>query len=200
MACTFSTNGVPDTNKQVLFCYENKQEVLNYVYALSKDPRYAAVIVTPHWGNEYQFYPVNQEMSFGRQLIEAGALAVLGTHPHVIQPWEKYQSTRTGQEGLIVYSSGNFVSGQFHRIPTQVGLMIGLKLVLNKETQHFNIKNVKYLPLLMKRYPIRVEPITDDSLVGSEFAKIWQNMYPSKNRISQIELDSTEPMRSDDCK
>lgn len=187
LACTFSTNGIPDKKNQVLSCYQNKQEVLNYVHALSRDPRYAGVIVTPHWGVEYDHTPAAQEISFGHQLIDAGALAVLATHPHVIQPWEKYRSAITNQDGLIVYSSGNFVSGQFHKIPTQVGLMVGLQLVLDSSTQHLKIKAAKYLPLMMKRAPYRVEPVLNDEKVAPQFSSIWQNMYNSKNRITDLE-------------
>lgn len=184
LACTFSTNGIVDRNAQVLMCYQDRQEILNYVKALSRDPSINAVIVTPHWGNEYMQAPAQQEMQFGRQLIDAGALAVLGTHPHVIQPWEKYQSPVSQKEGLIVYSSGNFVSGQFHRIPTQVGLMIGLQLIQDNQTLQLKIKAAKYLPLIMKRQPYRVEPIFDDSKESSQLVKIWSDMYPAQNRIT----------------
>jgi hypothetical protein len=187
LACTFSTNGIPDSAHQVLPCYQNRQFILNYVHGLAKDPSYSAVIVTPHWGNEYEQSPAKQEMAFGRQLIDAGALAVLGTHPHVVQPWEKYVSPTSGKEGLIVYSTGNFVSGQFHKIPTQVGLMVGLKLIPDPGSNQLKIKSARYLPLLMKRRPYRVEPILSDDRVPTMFSGIWNTMYPAQNRIRDLE-------------
>ena len=36
-------------------------------------------------------------------MIDAGALLVLGHHPHTLQGWERYRG------GLIAYSLGNFV-------------------------------------------------------------------------------------------
>ena len=187
LACTFSTNGIPDRENQVLACYQDRQKILNYVHALAQDPSIAAVIVTPHWGEEYSLSPAKQEITFGQQLIDAGALAVLGTHPHVIQPWKKYESKISGKEGVIVFSSGNFVSGQFHRIPTQVGLMIGLKLVLDSQSRQLKIKSARYLPLMMKRYPYRVEPIVSDEKVDQQFSSIWNSMYPKQNRITNLE-------------
>jgi poly-gamma-glutamate synthesis protein (capsule biosynthesis protein) len=186
LACTFSTNGIPDRETQVLYCYQNRREVLNYVHALSLDPSISAVIVTPHWGNEYQHAPAPNEIEFGHQLIDAGALAVLATHPHVIQPWEKYVSSVSQKEGLIVYSSGNFVSGQFQKIDTQVGLMVALKLVQDARSRQLKIKTVRYLPLLMKNQPYRVEPVLDDTKVSTAFSNIWRGIYPASNRVGNL--------------
>ena len=47
--------------------------------------------------------------SFARELAEAGAVAVLGMHPHILQGWERYV-TPTGRETVLIYSLGNFVS------------------------------------------------------------------------------------------
>ncbi len=43
--------------------------------------------------------------------VDNGATSVIATHPHVLQPWERYIS-RDGREALIAYSTGNFVSNQ----------------------------------------------------------------------------------------
>jgi hypothetical protein len=104
----------------------------------------------------------------------------------VVQPWEKYASTISGQEGLIAYSSGNFVSGQFHRIPTQVGMLFGLKLVQDPRSRHLKIKTARYLPLMMKRYPYRVEPVLSDGSVAAQFSNIWNNMFHPANRVSDL--------------
>lgn len=44
-------------------------------------------------------------------MLGAGALVVLGGHPHVVQPWEKCK-TQDGREAFVIYALGNFVSGQ----------------------------------------------------------------------------------------
>jgi len=186
LACTFSTNGFPDKDNQVLGCYTDTKFIYNYVHALSKDPSIDAVIVTPHWGVEYTHAPAKQEVQFGRTLIDAGATAVIATHPHVIQPWEKYTSKVTGEEGLIVYATGNFVNANFGRVATQVGLMVGIKLVQDARSHKLKIKSARYLPLVMKQRPYRVEPIVDDSQVGGQYSTIWTKMYPAENRISDL--------------
>ena len=101
LACSFSTNGLPDRKKQVLHCYRQTDEILSEIKALSADPKIDAVFLTPHWGEENWHRPGARQKKLGRQAIEAGALAVFGAHPHVLQPWEKVK-TKDGQEGLIV--------------------------------------------------------------------------------------------------
>jgi gamma-polyglutamate biosynthesis protein CapA len=67
--------------------------------------RYRAdyVFVSVHWGLEHEHYPSLFQQNFGRAAINAGATAVLGHHPHVLQSIERYK------DGLIAYSLGNFV-------------------------------------------------------------------------------------------
>ena len=64
------------------------------------------VIVSLHWGNEYHKKPNRRQKRIAHQLIDAGADLILGHHPHVLQPIEEYQN------GIIVYSLGNFVFDQ----------------------------------------------------------------------------------------
>lgn len=161
VACTFSTNGVADPRNQVLGCFSNRSELLEIVSQLAQTPRVDAVIVTPHWGDaEYTHTPDARNRTLGRALIDAGATAVIGTHPHVIQPWEKH-TTASGREGLIVYSTGNFVSNQFfndhRRIKTRLGMMVFLGLSKNANGTWIN--GVRNLPLWMQKGPYIVNPI-----------------------------------------
>jgi poly-gamma-glutamate synthesis protein (capsule biosynthesis protein) len=70
-----------------------------------------AVIVSIHWGVEYEQQPREADVALARSLVEAGALVVLGHHPHVLQPIELYPRA-DGRTGLVAYSLGNFVSNQ----------------------------------------------------------------------------------------
>ena len=67
---------------------------------------YDLLIVSVHAGVEYVLSPVPHKVEFFRDLSDAGADIVWTHHPHVLQPWER----RGG--GVIIYSAGNFVSGQ----------------------------------------------------------------------------------------
>lgn len=70
-----------------------------------------ALIVLVHWGTEYKDSPHPDDRKLGHALLEAGAKAVIGHHPHVLQPLEAY-ATADGRRGLIAYSLGNLVANQ----------------------------------------------------------------------------------------
>ncbi len=61
------------------------------------------LIVSLHWGKENSPAPLSSQRKLAKLIIDAGALIVLGHHPHVIQGFERYK------RGLIVYSLGNFI-------------------------------------------------------------------------------------------
>ena len=61
------------------------------------------VIVNVHGGVEYMKTPTESQRSLYESFIDAGADAVFGSHPHVVQPTEYYKN------GVIVYSLGNFI-------------------------------------------------------------------------------------------
>lgn len=64
------------------------------------------VIVNIHWGVEYALNQSERQEELARNLINFGADIVIGSHPHVLQPVEKYK------DGIIFYSMGNFVFDQ----------------------------------------------------------------------------------------
>lgn len=63
------------------------------------------VVATFHWGVERARRPDGRQRAFARTALLAGADAVIGAHPHVLQPVE-----RRGRR-VIAYSLGNFVFG-----------------------------------------------------------------------------------------
>jgi hypothetical protein len=60
------------------------------------------VIVTLHWGIERDTCPSDTHRRFAEQILEAGATAVVGHHPHVLQPVEFADGK------AVAYSLGNF--------------------------------------------------------------------------------------------
>lgn len=143
IACTYSTNGIPDKEDLVLDCFDGR--VSKIIAALKKSVD--AVIVTPHWGEEYKLQPNAQQKKFARQWIEDGAQAVIGAHPHVPQPWEKH-TAQDGREGLILYSLGNFVSNQSGTAKqSSLILFVGL----SKKNGSTWVNGARYVPLYMQR-------------------------------------------------
>lgn len=116
------------------------------------------VIVTYHWGAEYQDQPDERQKELGRMTIDAGADLVIGNHPHWIQPIEIYKGK------LITYAHGNFIFDQEWSQKTKEG-------VLGRYT--FNGKDlvdIKYLPLEIRNFG---QPIF---LEGEKKQKILEEM------------------------
>ncbi|HEU0051013.1 MAG TPA: CapA family protein [Patescibacteria group bacterium] len=78
------------------------------------------VIVMMHWGQEYRDRPEPQTRLLAHWLIDQGADAVIGGHPHWVQGIESYH------HHPILYSLGNFVFDQDFSIPTKQGLAVEL--------------------------------------------------------------------------
>jgi hypothetical protein len=126
LACSYSTNGLADPHRQVLTCYDDRDEVLAEVTRQAARPEVAAVVVTPHWGDEYSPVPNARQRDLAADLIAAGATAVIGTHPHVVQPWDFIHGPG-GYPRPAIYSTGNFISGQVS-LPKQTGIVAWLEL------------------------------------------------------------------------
>ncbi|ASQ44818.1 CapA family protein [Legionella clemsonensis] len=145
LACTQDTNGIADKYRQVLHCYRDKQQVLQLINKLAKT--HDAVIVTPHWGIEYQTQPTKAQRMLAKEFAEAGALAILGSHPHCVQPFD-WITAGTGKKVFVAYSLGNFISNQGSLKNRASGL---LSLHLNKgENGNTVINKIRYQPTYME--------------------------------------------------
>jgi hypothetical protein len=104
---------------------------------------------------------------------------VLGAHPHVLQPWEQYV-TADGREGLIVYSSGNFVSSQI-RTETRTGLISLIELTRAPDRK-VRLTAAGYVPTWMNfASPWRaVENTGRDSAEGR---RLTTRLLPPANRV-----------------
>ena len=174
LACTYGTNGLPDPKQQVLGCWEDETEIKATIRELRATPGVDAVIVTPHWGTEYSANPNRQQRDLAKRFVEAGALLVIGAHPHVLQPWEKI-TTSDGREGFVIYSLGNFVSGQTH-LARRSTLMLYVGLT---KTAHGTVVNgVRYTPLVMTtRNGVRAVEAIDRAGGNADSRRLTVNMF-----------------------
>ena len=107
------------------------------------------VVVGIHFGNEYWQSPSDEQRLVAYEIAKAGADIILGSHPHVLQPFEFIDID--GKKSFVVYSLGNFVSGQKQRF-TDGGAI--LELVIEKSILDNRPKIVKidYTPIWVRRY------------------------------------------------
>lgn len=69
------------------------------------------IILSIHFGKEYQMLPTAYQLETSSNLADAGADIIIGHHPHVLQP-PAYLTDSKGREVFVAYSLGNFFSGQ----------------------------------------------------------------------------------------
>lgn len=75
-----------------------------------------------HWGEEYKLVHNAFQEKLAHKLIDNGADAVIGHHPHVVQDIGSYQ------DRPIFYSLGNFIFDQYFSEDVETGLAVDLSL------------------------------------------------------------------------
>ncbi len=90
---------------------------------IARARREGADIVIPfmHWGWEHELTAAARQRTLARLMIDAGADAVVGGHPHVVQDVELYR------DRPIVYSLGNFVFDGFSDPVNNTGWLLRLE-------------------------------------------------------------------------
>ncbi len=102
-AYTYPTGG--NRRRPLLNLFDAKA-IVDEVKALRNKNKEVVIIIFIHWGYELAFYPQPADREWAHAIIDAGANAVIGHHPHVIQPIEPYK------DSVIAYSLGNFLLPQ----------------------------------------------------------------------------------------
>ncbi len=88
-----------DTEGGILRCYDNAL-FLQSIKEAAANADY--VIALPHWGTEYSTVLETAQTEGAKEYIEAGADAVIGAHPHILQGIQYVEGKP------VVYSLGNF--------------------------------------------------------------------------------------------
>jgi poly-gamma-glutamate synthesis protein (capsule biosynthesis protein) len=94
------------------------------------------LIVSLHWGEEYEPLPSQTQVDWAKEIIAAGADVLIGHHPHVVQTQEKYQN------GWIFYSLGNFIFDQSFSPETMTSQIVELSIE-NKKIKDVQTKTIK---------------------------------------------------------
>lgn len=106
---------------------------INALQTLPASERPDIILASLHWGAEYQLQPTAAQRTFAAWLFRAGAHALLGAHPHVVQTVENKRFVRVAGEQMdtviypVIYSMGNFISGQRTK-PREAGVVVWLEI------------------------------------------------------------------------
>lgn len=104
------------------------------------------VIVSVHWGQEYQANANNEQKRLAQLMADNGADIIIGSHPHVLQGVEML-STPDGKQVPVFYSLGNFISAQ-NRPDTMLGGMAKVQMVYDKATGKLSMTELGIIPLV----------------------------------------------------
>ena len=153
IAYTYGTNGInvpSDYSFSVNLIDKNKiAKDIEKVKAENVD----VIIAIMHWGIEYQTSPNSEQKELADFLFDNGVDIVLGGHPHVLQTMEKRDielEDGTHKDGFIVYSLGNFISGQV-KTYTKQSVILNIEVTKHNDNSEkkITIDDVSYVPVYM---------------------------------------------------
>jgi hypothetical protein len=120
------------------------------------------VIVSIHWGYEYELRPDPAQRDAAQVMLDAGADLVIGHHPHVVQ------GTEVRSAGFVAYSLGNLLFDQ-GQADTRQGL--ALRAFFDRE----GLRAVQAVPLWAGPHPRLMAP--------QEAAALLPRIEPPPRRI-----------------
>ena len=126
------------------------QEIEEQIKAMRKDGA-EFIIVYPHWGIEYQMTEASWQREIAQKLCDMGVDAIIGGHPHVIEPVDVFTSEDGTHKTFCAFSLGNQLSNQRREMMrlktgnTEDGLFIDLEITRNKKGD-VSLTGVKYIP------------------------------------------------------
>lgn len=134
------------------------------------------ILVYMHWGNEYELTQNKTQEEIAAKLCDMGVDAVIGGHPHVVQPIKVLTSSDGSHKMLCAYSLGNHFSNQrrdqISSRPnghTEDGLM--LNLTISRVGGQVSISNVEAVPTYVYKSNVPkyyVIPIYDPASVEEQ--------------------------------
>jgi poly-gamma-glutamate capsule biosynthesis protein CapA/YwtB (metallophosphatase superfamily) len=154
------------------------------------------VIVTIHWGEEYQRIENTQQQKLASFLLRHGADAVIGSHPHVVQPVRKYYSdaSDSSKYNVVVYSLGNYVSNQRAQYKDG-GIMFFMKL--SKTRSGTVLAEYSYLPCwvwraeLSGKYAFHILPVD----LYNRNVSLFSMPDTDRSKISRFYEDTKEHLK-----
>ena len=109
-------NEVPEPGLLSYFTYDKLPEFYAQVQTYLDEMKAAGVeatLVYMHWGEEYKLSANKDQQAMAQKLCDMGVDAIVGSHPHVLEPVDLLQSTTDPNHATVVlYSLGNAVSNQ----------------------------------------------------------------------------------------
>lgn len=145
LSYTYATNGVPTPSGRSYLVDRIDLDLIKSDLARATQQSDVAV-VSFHFGVEYESMPSLEQIELAHFAAEHGADIILGHHPHVLQP-PAWIETSDGRRSFVIYSLGNFLSGQ-QGVERQIGGIVHMEAELTEtaEGSSVTIANPRFTP------------------------------------------------------
>lgn len=145
LAYTYGTNGIPLPPDKPWIVNLLDEEKIKSDIASAKELA-DIVVVSYHFGNEYERMPNEAQKHWAQIAADSGAHIVLGHHPHVLQPLE-WRQQPNGERTLVAYSLGNFLAAQ-EGIYKDLGgiLLVEIEKTVTDEDTSITIHTPDFIP------------------------------------------------------
>ncbi len=179
---TYGTNGIQmPKGKGYLVDYLTEKRVRDDIKKAEAQADFT--IVCPHWGTEYSLNASPEQERWAKIFGECGADLIIGTHPHVIEPFEEI--SENGRIIPVYYSIGNFVNATSGRGSGVKNRMVGgiAKIRIGRDASgRVAVKEAKVRPVICH--------LTDDT-VTAYFMEDYNEMLAAQNKIKEQDPEFT---------
>jgi poly-gamma-glutamate synthesis protein (capsule biosynthesis protein) len=184
---TYGTNGIQVQPPQIVNYIDTAQIRADHRVARALRPD--LIVTCIHWGVEYERKENPEQRFLARFLAESGSDLIIGSHPHVVQPFEWV----TGPKGPVpvIYSLGNVVSNQRDRY-TDGGIIFHAEVVKGfGGTRHIS---VSYEPFWVYRYDVRERFLYRIIPLGlyHQYPHLFRIPGEDKDKLGQFEEDTRQ--------
>ena len=126
--------------QEMLNLYSREKAAADIAQARNKGAEFILVYI--HWGKEYTHEPNEEQRQLAEELAESGADYIVGSHTHCLQRRDTV-TARDGRTIPVVYSMGNFITGERKEISKHTGI---LQLTLQKHGGKIVVTNEAFIP------------------------------------------------------
>ena len=201
LAYTYGTNGIPiPKGKDYLVSLIDEKKIVKDI-AKARKKGADIIAISLHFGEEYQRQPNTQQKQLVENLLKAGADIILGSHPHVVQPYKIFNlpgKNGKTRKAVAIYSMGNFISGQTKDY-TDLGVIFQVNIRKKFPEKTTEITEIKAIPTWVHRYPLnnqlkyRILPLQqivtqkkDSLLATSQYPVLEESLQKMNKHLNSL--------------
>lgn len=179
LAYTYGTNGIPvPAGEEYAVNFIDPDQMRADITALRDDVD--VLIVNLHAGEEYEPLPVQAQIDAADTARNAGADFILGGHPHILEPFQRYPENEPGLG--VWFSHGNFLHGQYDERTKYGG--IGEYTITRRTDGTLSLDRIRFMPTYTVGMPhtadYSVIPLADAGRLG------WVDVDKSRADITAL--------------